>query len=58
MAYQSLHFGKYRHGLLVLLQATGRWSKREVLDEQGLSRALVERYELDGTCLLVNHTQN
>ncbi len=37
-------FCKYRRGVLALLPAIGRPSKREVLDEQGLSRALDEQY--------------
>ena len=51
-------FGKCLHGVLVLLPAIGRLSKKAVLDEQEWSRALGERYELGGTYLLVNRTQN
>ena len=58
MAYQSLRFGKYRRGVLVLLPAIGKLSKKVALGELEWSRALVERYELGGTYLLVNRTQN
>ncbi|CIV43950.1 Uncharacterised protein [Streptococcus pneumoniae] len=58
MVYQSLRFGKYPHGVLVFLPAIGRLSKKAALGELEWSRALDEQYELGGTCLLVNHTQN